>query len=162
MRTLLLILCTLSATAQTAEINEQVWKPFCEGLSTLDTTRYLSVHSRHLIRAEIGNKKIYGYDQYSNNTRHGFEQALKSKHTSPEVQFSVELRFLDRISSNDRAYEVGYFKSTLSFPDGRTHVYYSPFYVALIREGGRWKIRTDSSLPLPQLTEEEFKKAQPL
>jgi len=165
-----MLLCLLLASllktgaAQTpqTEINEQVWKPFCQGLRNLDTTQYLSVHSIALIRAERSNQKVYTYDVYSQNTKNGFAGALANKTKSPDIRFHMELRFLQRVASAWVAYEVGYFKSMLSFPDGRQQVYYSQFHVSLRKEAGVWKILTDSSLPMPALTEEEFLKAQPL
>jgi ketosteroid isomerase-like protein len=147
------------AQNQQLAINEQVWKPFCEALTALDTSRYLSVHSQRLVRVERANKKIYGYEVYRQNTLRGFETALQNRQAAPDVHFGVELRFLERIASDELAFEVGYYKSTLQFPDGRKQIYYSQFYVTLIRESGQWRIATDASLPLPQLTEQEFLKA---
>ena len=150
------------AQNQQLAINEQVWKPFCEALVALDTSRYLSVHAQQLIRVERTSKKIYGYDEYRKNTIRGFEAALRNQQSAPKVRFSVELRFLERIASDELAFEVGYYKSILQFPDGRQQIYYSQFYVTLIREMGQWKIATDASLPLPQLTEQEFLLASPM
>jgi hypothetical protein len=155
---------TTCVTAQdfSSEINRDVWKPFCEALINLDTTRYLSVHSKQLIRAERSNGKVYGFTEYANQTKAGFEQAKVNKQKSPNVKFSMELRFLERVASTDRAYEIGYYKSSLQLADGSVTNYYSQFYVSLVKENGAWKILTDSSQPLPHLPESEFQKAQTL
>ncbi len=159
---IVLLIKTAAAQNTQTEINEQIWKPFCKGLLNLDSIQYLSVHSNELIRVERSNQKIYNYHVYSQNTVRGFAVASTNKNKFPDTRFNVELRFLHRVATGAHAYEIGYFKSTLAFPDGRQQVYYSRFHVSLRKEEGVWKIFTDSSLPLPALTEEEFLKAQPL
>lgn len=167
-RILIFLVTFMTSTLQLAaqnhynEINDQVWKPFCEALMQLDTVQYLSVHSKELIRTERTNQKIYGYGDYAHNTKQGFEKGMDNAKKSPDIKFSVELRFLERAASHVLAYEIGYFKSMLTFPDGRKQSYFSQFHVSLKKENGRWKIFTDSSLPLPNFTEEEFQKAIPL
>jgi hypothetical protein len=152
----------LSAQTIQTEINNQVWKPFCRSLMSLDTAAYMSLHDKELIRVERGNKKIYGYDYYRTNTKVGFEQSLIQNKKSPGVTFEVELRFLERIATNTMAYEVGYYKSVITFTDGRISKYYSKFHVSLKKTNDKWKILIDASLPMPQLTEEEFLKASPI
>lgn len=154
----------LSIFAQSPQhaINEQVWIPFCEALKDLDTAQYLLVHSKSLIRAEHSNQKIYGYATYAENTKAGFAQARVNATQNPDIKFDVELRFLDRLAGGELAFETGYYKSTLTFPNGKQNTYYSQFYVSLRKENNRWKILTDSSLPLPHLTEQEFNRAKPI
>lgn len=161
---LLISLFYWNVNAQTIqmEINDQVWKPFCESLTSLDTATYLSVHAKELIRIERENKKIYGYDYYCATTKAGFEQSIVQSKKMPGIKFEVELRFLERIATDTLAYETGYYKSVLTLPDGRAVKYYSNFHVTLKKISDKWKIFVDSSLPLPQLTEDEFLKAKPM
>jgi hypothetical protein len=158
------LLITVSTTAQDLrrEINRDVWIPFCYALANLDTAGYLYVHSKNLIRVERNTGKVCGYYQYAQQIKEGFKQAEINKQKSPDIKFTMELRFLERMASANQAYEVGYYKSSLRLIDGTERKYYSQFHVSLIKEEGMWKILTDSSMPLPGLTEDEFLKAKTL
>jgi hypothetical protein len=166
MKKLLFILFSsigLSSFGQTEkEINEQVWKPFIKAQIDLDEQTYLSIHSSDIIRTERTNKKVYGYNTYAETIHEGFKRAYEAKEKGSKVELNVELRFLERISSEEYAYEVGYYKSKLIMPTGKEIVYYSQFHVSLRKENGSWKILTDSSLPMPDLTEDLFLTAKPM
>lgn len=155
-----LISLNLSAQAIQNEIDNQVWKPFCRSLMSLDTAKYMLLHDKELIRVERGNGKIYGYDIYRTNTKSGFEQSSILNKKNAGIKFEVELRFLERVATDKIAYEVGYYKSVITFPDGRISKYYSKFHVTLRKAKDKWLLLIDSSLPMPQLTEDEFMNAK--
>lgn len=145
------------------EINDQVWKPFMKALVEGNADDYLSLHSNELVRVERTNKKVYGLAEYTKIIKEGFQRSKDVQKQQPgKIEFTVEIRFLERTASQNLAYEVGYFKSKLVFPKGEERIYYSEFHVSLRKEDGRWKILTDASLPKAELKEEEFLKAQPV
>src|SRR5688572_19501102 len=108
----LLLLISVSGSAQqaTKEINDQVWKPFTQAIMNQDVEKFLSVHSKDLVRAERNGKRVLTYDQYKTGMEKNWPQ-WKESNKKDNVQYTFELRFLERISNETQAYEVGYFKN---------------------------------------------------
>ena len=77
-------------------------------------------------------RTIYGYDRYYKETEAGNEST-------------------QRIASNDRAFEVGYYKFTSIQPDGTT----------LWKENGTWKIFMDADAS-EKTDEAIFQSARPM
>ena len=159
----MLLFVSVSGLAQqsTKEINDQVWTPFTQAIMTQDVEKFLSVHSKDLVRAERNGKRVLTYDQY----KAGMEQnwpKWKESNQKDNVQYTFELRFLERIANDTQAYEVGYFKN-LTIKAGEKRESYGQFHVALRKEGGVWKILVDSdSNNGKTITEEMFQAAKPL
>ena len=118
---------------QQKDINEQVWKPFIKSFNDGDHEGFKEVHSKDVLRVEQDNNKVLDYDQYFPKTPP--KRSGKNK---------IELRFLQRIASDDQAFEVGYYKSSHTTADGKTHTGYGKFHVALRKENGVWKILVDA------------------
>ena len=131
----------LIAAAQTMQhqINEQVWRPFIKAYNEKDTYAFLAVHSKDVIRSPRDANKVMNFTEYASELR-AINADLKAKGITP----NLELRFTERIASNDQAIEVGIYKGTITGPDGKSMSFYGRFHVALRKEAGVWKILVDT------------------
>ena len=144
------------------EINEQVWKPFTKAIMSHDVDQFIALHSKDLIRAERDGKRVLNYEQYKAGMEQGWPQWRESNQKN-KIQYTFELRFLERISSENQAFEVGYFKNTSINAAGEKRVGYGQFHVALRKENGVWKILVDSDSNNGRtITEEMFQAAKPI
>lgn len=160
----LLLLISLSAFGQQAvqEINDQVWKPFTQAIMNQDVQKFISVDSKDLVRAERDGKRVLSYDQYKTGMEQNWPKWKESNKKS-NVQYTFELRFLERISNETQAFEVGYFKNETINPNGEKQLSFGQFHVALRKENGVWKILVDSdSNNGKTITEEMFLAAKPI
>lgn len=121
------------------QINQQVWKPFIQAFNDLDTKGFMSVHSKEMTRVIQDGNLIYGYDRYSREMEQGNQNTKKTNQKR-----TLELRYVQRIAANDKAFEVGYYKFTSIQPDGTTRNGYGKFHVLLRKENGTWKILMDA------------------
>ena len=121
------------------QINEQVWKPFISSFASGDDEIFRSVHSKDVTRAIQDNKQIMGFSEYFKK----LPDSVKAKWGNWKK--TIELRFVQRIANNEKAFEVGYYKSTSTNPlTGETRTGYGKFHVLLRKENGRWKILMDA------------------
>jgi ketosteroid isomerase-like protein len=121
------------------EINEQVWKPFIRTFNNDDDEGFKAVHSKDVIRVNQDGKQISGYDQYFKKV----PDSIKAKWGKWSKH--IELRFTQRISGKDKAFEVGYYKTTSkNVTTGETRTGYGKFHVLLRKENGVWKILMDA------------------
>lgn len=155
--TFLVTVCYLfSQENKLKEINEQVWKPFIKGFSTGDDDLFRSVHSRNVARIEQDSKKILSYDDYFRKV----PDSIKVKWS--DWKKNIELRFTQRIVSDEKAFEVGYYKSTsTNTKTGEKRSGIGKFHVLLQKENGKWKILMDADTA-EGASEENFKKALPI
>lgn len=121
------------------EINEQVWKPFIKAFNENDTKAFMAVHSKDVVRSPRDAKAVWNWDQYFEQQERG-DKADKASNRKR----SLELRFTERISSQDQAVQVGIYKTTYINPDGITRSFYGRFHVVLRKEDGTWKILVDT------------------
>jgi ketosteroid isomerase-like protein len=121
------------------QINEQVWKTFIRSFNDNDDEGFKSVHSKDIIRVTQDDKQIFGYEQY-------FRPVPESEKAKwAKWRKNIELRFIQRIAANDKAFEVGYYKSTsTNTTTGESRTGYGKFHVLLRREKGLWKILMDA------------------
>jgi len=155
---ILFISCTMHSQENkfTKEINEQVWMPFIKGFSEGNDELLRSVHSKDLIRVMQDDRQIIGYDKYFKTV----PDSVKKKWR--EWKKSIELRFSQRIASEDKAFEVGYYKSTsTNTKTGEQRSGIGKFHVLLRKENGRWKILMDADAS-EGASEESFSKAAPM
>lgn len=134
------------------QINEQVWKPFIESFSTNNDKAFEAVHSKEIIRVLQDDGRIWGHEQYF-PVKDPQEAAKK-----PAGKRNIELRFIQRIASADKAFEVGYYKSSWKGDDGKSRDFYGKFHVVLRKENGHWKILVDADSS-KGASKEEFDKA---
>jgi ketosteroid isomerase-like protein len=160
----LLAIVAFHTFAQTdqQQINEQVWIPFAKAIMTHDPEAFISLHSKDLIRVERDGKSVKGYEKYKKGMMEGWpkwgEYTKQNK-----IQNTFELRFLERHSNGEQAFEVGYFKNESINPNGEKHISYGQFHVALRKENGVWKILVDSdSRNGGSITDEMFVAADPM
>ena len=129
----------LSQSVPQTEINEQIWIPFIDAYNKQDTKAYSAVHSKDFIRVLRDNQKIYGFEFAFRELPDSVKayQALWKR--------SIELRFVERIASDNQAFEVGYYRviyNNESTEEERTS--YGKFHVLLRKENGFWKILMDA------------------
>ena len=140
----------------TREINEQVWTTFIRSFGSSDEDLFRSVHSKDVVRVIQDDGEIFGYDQYFRK----IPDSLKAKWANWKK--SIELRFTQRISGEDKAFEVGYYKTTsINTQTGEQRKSFGRFHVLLRKENGIWKIVMDADTG-EGASEENFNKASPL
>jgi ketosteroid isomerase-like protein len=121
------------------QINEQVWKPFIKSFNNGDDGGFKRVHSKDVIRVIQDRKQIMGYEQYFKK----IPDSLKVKWGNWKK--NIELRFIQRIAGNGKAFEVGYYKTTsTNTVTGESRTGYGKFHVVLRKEKGVWKILMDA------------------
>jgi len=121
------------------EINEQVWKPFITAFNNRDDDAFSAVHSKEVIRVSQDENRIFGYNEYFKKIPE------REKARWKDWKRNIELRFVQRIASNDKAFEVGYYKtSNTNTVTGEKRTGYGKFHVLLRKENGTWKILMDA------------------
>ena len=144
------------------DINEQVWIPFTNALQTRDPNAFISLHSTDIIRIERNSGYIYNYTAYKTNLEKNWPARTETNERN-KSKSTFELRFTERISNGQLAYEVGYFKNEYIDNKGVKHASYGNFHVTLRKENGVWKILVDSDSNLNgAITEDMFLSATPL
>ena len=152
--------CCIFSFSQTGtfqkEINEQVWKPFIKAFNNDDNEAFKAVHSREVIRVIQDDDRLLVYDEYFKKV----PDSVKAKWS--DWKKNIELRFIQRLASKDRAFEVGYYKSTsTNVVSGEKRSGYGKFHVLLRKENGVWKILMDADAN-EKTDEAIFLSAQPL
>lgn len=138
------------------EINEQVWKPFIEAFNNDDDEAFKAVHSKDVTRVIQDDGRLLEYDEYFKKV----PDSVKAKWANWKK--NIELRFIQRIASKDRAFEVGHYKSTsTNIVTGEKRSGYGKFHVLLRKENGVWKILMDADAN-EKTDEAIFLSAQPL
>jgi ketosteroid isomerase-like protein len=140
----------------TKEINEQVWLPFIKGFTTEDQELFKSVHSKDIVRVSQDQSELLNYDKY-------FKKVPDSVKARWAVwKKNIELRFIQRISADGNAFEVGYYRSTsTNSQTGEKRQGIGKFHVLLKKENGKWKIVMDVD-SAKGVTEDDFNKSKPL
>jgi hypothetical protein len=153
------VLLTHLSFGQTQQaINNDVWKPFIKSFNEFDTDAFLAVHSHDLVRSARDAKTILNWQNYYNE-----QKANNAKSKASGIRRTIELRFTERIASQDQAIDVGIYKTTAINSKGESSSFYGRFHVALRKENGIWKILVDTdSSEGGTVTETDFIKAQPL
>ena len=138
----------------TKEINEQVWMTFIRSFGSGEE-QFKSVHSKDVVRVIRNDREIFGYDHYFKK----IPDSLKTKWALWKK--NIELRFTQRISSEDKAFEVGFYKTTsTNIQTGEQRISFGRFHVLLRKENGTWKILMDADTR-EGASEEIFNKASP-
>lgn len=116
------------------QINNQVWKPFIQSFNNRDDAGFAAVHSKDVIRVIQDANQIQGFDQYFRKVPDSIQARWK------KWKRNIELRFVQRIASNGRAFEVGYYKTTNTHSQtGEKRSGYGKFHVLLRKENGVWE-----------------------
>jgi ketosteroid isomerase-like protein len=160
----LFVLISVAAVSQNnkQEINDQVWKPFIKTLLSQDIDTFMNLHSKDVIRVERDSGHILNFDQYKKDLNMSWP-AWKQSMELEKSKSTFELRFLERISNGNQAFEAGYFKNETINAKGEKRIGYGQFHVALRKENGIWKILVDfDSNNNRTITEEMFQAAKPM
>jgi len=140
----------------TKEINEQVWMTFIRSFGSGDEELFKSVHSKDVVRVIQDDGEIFGHDQYFKK----IPDSIKAKWSNWKK--NIELRFTQRISSEDKAFEVGFYKTTsTNIQTGEQRKSFGRFHVLLRKENGTWRIVMDADTG-EGASEENFNKASPM
>ena len=114
------------------------------------------MHSKEVIRVLQDDKEIFGYDRYFQTQ----PDSIKAKRGTWKKD--IELRFVQRIAGKDKAFEVGFYKTTSTNQQtGETRKSMGKFHVLLRKEKGIWKILMDADTS-EGVTDELFNKAESL
>lgn len=155
-----LVLLNVCAYAQNfqKEINEEVWKPFISSFTALDTDKFMSVHSKDVVRSPRDAKVLQSWDEYYKQQR-----ASDNRHRQDGSSRSIELRFTERIANSKQAIDVGIYKTSVTNKDGKSASFFGRFHVVMRKEGEVWKILVDTdSSEGNTISEKEFMAATPL
>jgi ketosteroid isomerase-like protein len=154
-----LLFCNLAFSQMDSlqkEINEQVWKPFIKAFNNNDDEAFRAVHSKDVIRVIQDNNQIMGYDQYFQK----IPDSIKTKWRNWKK--NIELRFLQRIASKGKAFEVGFYKTTSTHAmTGEKRTGFGKFHVLLRKENRVWKILMDADAN-EKTNEEIFLSGKPM
>jgi len=138
------------------QINEQVWKPFISTFNSGDDEGFKAVHSKDVIRVSQDSKQILGYDQYFKK----MPDSIKAKWH--KWKKNIELRFIQRIAADGKAFEVGYYKTkSTDTTNGETRTGFGKFHVLLRKENNTWKILMDEDAN-ENTTEAVFQTGKPM
>lgn len=139
-----------------AEINKQVWIPFRDSFGGKNEVVFSSLHSKDMVRVIQDNNELFGYDIY-------FKKVPDStKLEWAKWEKNIELRFVQRIVNSEKAFEVGYYKTTSKHTEtGETRKNIGKFHVLLRKENGQWKIYMDADTSAGA-SETAFEKAAPI
>jgi ketosteroid isomerase-like protein len=121
------------------QIDQQVWKPFIQSFASMDTKAFMAVHSKDMTRVIQDGNTLYGYERYYHENEQGDLRNRKSGQKR-----TIELRFIQRIAGDNKAFEVGYYKTTVVLSYGKSRSGYGKFHVLLRKENGTWKILMDA------------------
>jgi len=154
-----LLFCNLAFSQMDSsqkEINEQVWKPFIKAFNNNDDEAFRAIHSKDVIRVIQDNNQIMGYDQYFQK----IPDSIKTKWRNWKK--NIELRFLQRIASKGKAFEVGFYKTTSTHAmTGEKRTGFGKFHVLLRKENRDWKILMDADAN-EKMNEEIFLSGKPM
>ena len=120
------------------ELNRDIWIPFSEAYAANDADKYLSLHSKELVRANENGEHVTDLKGYSQNVLRSFNRnAINGSRTT------IEFRFTERFASDVSASEKGIYKYTYYSPAGSSTSGYGKFHVISRKENGTWKIFMD-------------------
>ena len=154
---IVLLLISTSAFAQeqkydhSKEIDQELWRVFVESYNSRNAERYLSIHSKDIVRITTGG--IRQGDVFREGIRRSYARKNQTKRT-------ISFKFEHRIHGKEIAYEVGYFKVTY-YKNGKEEDHFGRFSVVLKKEEGRWKIAQDWDIDRingDKITKEDYNK----
>lgn len=135
-----LFLWTIShAQSAQKEINDQVWTPFLEAYASGDVSQFMSVHAHEVLRIPQDENKIIRFKDYQEHM-----QEVNNYNQQNGYTVSLQLRFIQRLAQDDRAFEAGIYEYQRVDKAGKVDKFYGKFHVVLIKENNRWKIWLDA------------------
>ena len=132
---LLLPAAVMGQGNRTDSIDLQVWIPFMQTYDAYDTDGFLALHHPDVMRVLQDQGDILRYDEYRSSL-----EAAKERDASQQLTRKLDLHFTERTLQGDRAFEVGYYKVTITNNSGVNRNFYGLFHVVLVRDQGKWLI----------------------
>lgn len=138
-------------------INQQVWYPFVAAYNSLDDKAFMKIHDTDVIRVVRDRQEMMVGAEYAR------AMELNSNwNKENEVTRQIELSFIERIATDDTAFEVGYYKVT-NFRNGEKRTFYGIFTIVMKKRNGVWKILIDSDISNKNtVNEADFQSGIPL
>ena len=134
------------------QINQDVWYPFIESYGSFNDKEFMAVHTDDVIRISRDGQRIQTGEDYAISMEKN--AALNKEHNRKRT---IEFSFLERFSTGDIAFEVGYYKVVSIEPQKEPVNYYGLFQVVIKNINGKWKLFVDSDTSVNNsLTEEDF------
>jgi hypothetical protein len=138
------------------EINREIWTPFMEGVRTDVDSLYLRVRSRDYVRVQEDGRLILTYHDYVDDTRQ-----MMARYREQGTRIAIDVRFEERITDGQTAFERGISRIVFSYSDGRTRTFFSRFRTISRKEGETWRVLSDTPA-LDSVGEVEFRTAKAL
>jgi len=164
MKTILVLLlciasgCVWAQQEKTLEqIDQQLWIPYIQAYNNFNTRAFMALHTPDVIRVKRESSQIMVGTAYRKN-----EYRRNSISQSKDWERSLEIRFVDRLVEGAIAYEVGYYRVSLTRPGHEPQVLFGLFHTTLKRVDGEWKIFIDEDEVLYDFSDCQFYKCQPL
>lgn len=138
------------------QINEDVWYPFIESYASFNDKAFMSIHTEDVIRISRDGQRIQVGEEYAKAMERNAKWSIENKRKR-----TIEFSFLERFSTGDTAFEVGYYKVMSYEPEKEPKAYYGIFQVVLKKVDDQWKLFVDSDTSIDNsLTEEDFLKGE--
>ena len=115
------------------------------------TATDLALHTDDAVRVSAQSKTVKSGDVFRTHTTAQMEQFKKAGY-----EFTLTLRFTERVHGNDAAFETGVYR--FESKDG-AHIGYGNFRVLLRKVDGVWKVALDADQPADAAA---FEAARPL
>jgi hypothetical protein len=116
------------------------------------------VHSMDLVRSSRDSKQILSWAEYLEQ-----QEKTNKRILADGMSMTLDLHFTERIATQDRAVDVGIYKTTMTDKTGKAQSYYGRFHVVLRKENGIWKILVDmDSSEGGTIDAEDFNAAKPM
>lgn len=123
-----------------AEINQQLWIPFLEGVNKGKDELYIDIHSKDFYWVMGGSKpRIMNFKEYEDDSRMVMQKRKKEDATT-----HLDVRFLERIVNNEFAAEKCVFAYTLQEKNKNSQTFYSIAQIFSRKENGKWKMLVQS------------------
>lgn len=123
------------------ELDTQIWLPFIESYNNMDADAFNKLHSDDMLR--ITNNGISSGIDYKRKIIERF-----NSNKSKGIIKQLEIYFEDRQVSQNKAYEIGYYKLSITRPASKNlDYYYGRFHVLSDKINGQWYIIQDQDMP---------------
>lgn len=121
-----------------AEINRDVWLPFLEAYATCRVELLSEVLAPDFVRVERSVRWIGDRHQHLTRTNAGFDKANERGDA-----LAIDVRFVDRVVEGGLAHEGGYYRVTITGPEGSEQRFHGRFDSVLRHTSEGWRMILD-------------------
>ncbi len=148
--------CTADEPASTFEqINRDVWSAFIAGVNNYDDDAYLETRSKHFVMADGVGRQFLDHDYYVEDS-----VAVMKGLREAGVKLDAQVRFDDRYSDGEYAFERGILRIASTDAAGKTNVGLTRFQAVSRNENGRWRVLTEHRWRDPAVDQATFDAAR--